>query len=155
VVSFFLFSLPNHSCCRLDVCHTSTHGVALVRIWNAGLKCTARGSLKMQDTKNRHLGTIAQLCRAISSQLTHISTIGKKPVKQQYLLHMSPTSGRDCFVSLGHPSKFQRLSHLCSLPSNRHHPSSGDCPEGKGENYEVCSVHYCVQQLCTVRCTHI
>jgi len=28
-------------------------------------------------TKNRHLGTIAQLCRAISSQLRHISTIGK------------------------------------------------------------------------------
>jgi len=27
--------------------------------------------------KNRHLGTIAQLCRAISSQLRHVSTIGK------------------------------------------------------------------------------
>jgi len=23
--------------------HTLAHGVALVRIWNAGLKCTARG----------------------------------------------------------------------------------------------------------------
>ena len=39
--------------------------------------------------KNRHLGTIAQLCRAISSQLRHVSTIGKKLVKQQYVLHMS------------------------------------------------------------------
>ena len=38
--------------------------------------------------KNRHLGTIAQLCQAISSQLRHVSTIGKKLVKQQYLLHM-------------------------------------------------------------------
>jgi len=38
--------------------------------------------------KNRHLGAIAQLRRAISSQLRHISTIGKKLVKQQYL-HMS------------------------------------------------------------------
>jgi len=28
--------------------------------------------------KNRHLGTIAQLCRAISSHLRHILTIGKK-----------------------------------------------------------------------------
>jgi len=27
--------------------------------------------------KNRHLGTIAQICRAISSQLRHVSTIGK------------------------------------------------------------------------------
>ena len=32
----------------------------------------------MQNAKNRHLSTIAQLCWAISSQLRHISTIGKK-----------------------------------------------------------------------------
>ena len=31
------------------------------------------------------------------------------------------------------------------LPSNRHHRSSGDCLEGKRENYQVCSVQYCVQ----------
>ena len=41
-----------------------------------------------------------------------------------------------------------------SLPSNRHHRSNGDCLEGKGWNYQVCSVQYCVQQFCTVRCTH-
>ena len=41
------------------------------------------------DAKNRHLGTIAQLCRAISSQLRHVSTIGKKLVKQLYVVHMS------------------------------------------------------------------
>ena len=35
------------------------------------------------------MGTIAQLCWAISSQLRHVSTIGKKLVKQQYVLHMS------------------------------------------------------------------
>jgi len=28
--------------------------------------------------KNRHLGTIAQFCRAVSSQLRHVLTIGKK-----------------------------------------------------------------------------
>jgi len=38
--------------------------------------------------KNRHLGTIAQLCRAISSQLRHLSTIGKQLVKHQYVLHV-------------------------------------------------------------------
>jgi len=32
VVSSFFFSLPNLSGRRLDICHTSTHGVALVRI---------------------------------------------------------------------------------------------------------------------------
>jgi len=40
------------------------------------------------------------------------------------------------------------------LPSNRHR-RCGDRLEGKGENYQVCSVQYCAQQLCTVRCTHI
>jgi len=41
------------------------------------------------------------------------------------------------------------------FPSNRHHRSNGDCLEGKRENYQVCSVQYHVQQLCTVQCTHI
>jgi len=43
----------------------------------------------MQDAKNCRLGTITQLCQAIFSQLRHVSTIRKKLVKQQYLLHMS------------------------------------------------------------------
>jgi len=111
------FSSPNISRCELDVCHTSTHGVALVRIYDAGLKPVARGSLKTQDAKNRHLGTIAQLCWAISSQLRHVSTIGKKLV-----LHMSPqygdlwpTNGWDWSGSLRHPCKFQRVSRLGSI----------------------------------------
>jgi len=80
---FFFISSPNLSRRKLDVCHTSTHGVALARISDAGLKPAARGSLQTQDAKSRqksHVGTIAQLCRAISSQLTHVSTIGKKIV---------------------------------------------------------------------------
>ena len=48
---FFFFSSPNLSDRRLDVYHTLTHGVALVRIYNAGLKDAARGSLQMQDPK--------------------------------------------------------------------------------------------------------
>jgi len=43
--------------------------------------------------KNRHLGTVPQICRAISSQLRHVSTIGKKLVKQQYLLDMCTQYG--------------------------------------------------------------
>ena len=45
------FSSPNLSSRRLDVYHTSTHGVALVRIQNTGLKCAARGSREIQDAK--------------------------------------------------------------------------------------------------------
>jgi len=57
---------------------------------------------RKKSSKNRHLGTIAQLCRVISLQVRHVSTFGKKLVKQQYLLHMflqygelQPTSGWD------------------------------------------------------------
>jgi len=70
----------------------------------------AENTGRKKVTKNRHLGTIAQLCWA-SSQLRHVSTIGKKLVKQQYVLQMSPqygdlrpTSGWARFTSLGHPS---------------------------------------------------
>ena len=47
----FFISSPNLNRRRLDVCHTSTHGVALVRISDAGLKPAACGSLKTQDAK--------------------------------------------------------------------------------------------------------
>ena len=87
----------------------------------------------MQDPKSRHLGTIALLCRAISLQIRHISTIGKKLVKQQYLPHKCsqygefwPTSGSDLLASLGHPCKFQRVSCLGSV--YEWHSSSGRQP---------------------------
>jgi len=49
---FFFFSSPNLSRRRLNVCHTySTHGVALGRISDAGLKHAARGSVKIQNAK--------------------------------------------------------------------------------------------------------
>ena len=48
---FLFFSSPNLSGRRFDVYHTLAHGVALVRIQNAGLKCAARGSLQIQDAK--------------------------------------------------------------------------------------------------------
>jgi len=74
--------------------------------------CTrfAENAGRKKSPKNRHLRTVEQLCQAISSQLRHVSTIGKKLFKQQYLLQMSPqygelrpTSGWDRFTSLGHP----------------------------------------------------
>jgi len=39
----------------LDVYHTSTHRVSLVRIHDTGLKRAVRFSLKIQDAKNRQL----------------------------------------------------------------------------------------------------
>jgi len=53
--------------------------------------CTrlTENSGRKKSPKNCHLGTLAQFCQAISSQLGHVLTIGKKLVKQQYLLHVS------------------------------------------------------------------
>jgi len=56
--------------------------------------CTrlAENTGRKNRQKNQHLGTITQLCRAVTAvsfQSRHVSTIGKKLVKQQYLLHMS------------------------------------------------------------------
>jgi len=45
--------------------------------------------------------------------------------------------------------------YLLPLLSNRHHRRNDDFLEGKRENYRVCSVHYYVQQFCTLQCTHI
>jgi len=86
-----------------------------------------------KSPKIHHLGTIAEFCRAMSSQLRHILTIGRKLVKQQCLPHMSsqcgefrPTSGWDMLARLGHPSKFQRVSCLGSITAR--HSSSGRQP---------------------------
>jgi len=68
------------------------------------------------------MGTIAELCRAISSQLTHVSTIGKKLVKQQYVLHMSaqygelrPTNGKIRSGLWGTPANFHGFRVLGAL----------------------------------------
>ena len=57
-----------------------------------------------------------------------------KQAKQQYLVHMSsqygelrPTNGWDRLASLGHPSKFERVSRLGSVTAR--HSSSGRQPK--------------------------
>ena len=94
--------------------------------------CTrlAKNTGRKKSPKIRHLDTITQLCPAMSSQLRNVSRMGKKLVKQQKLPHMSsqygelrPTNGLDLLSSLGHPSKFQRVSRLGSVTAR--HSSSG------------------------------
>jgi len=56
-----------------------------MQVWN--VLHAVRWKYRTQKVaKNRHLCTIAQLCRAITSQLRHVSTIGKKLVKQANLV---------------------------------------------------------------------
>jgi len=155
-----------------DVYHTSTHDVALVRIYNACLKCAARGSLEIQDAKNRHLRTIAQLCRAISLQLRHISTIGKKLLNSNIsltcphnMVNFGALTAEICSGVWGTPANFNGfrilallLQRCCSLEANQtlHNvwPSprlvhfvyifGGSCPLA-----EVCQVQnsLCIQVL--------
>jgi len=65
------------------------------------------------------MGTVPQLCRAISSQLRHVSTIGKKLVKQQHLLHIMVNFGPQAaeIVSLvwGTPANFNGFHVLAVL----------------------------------------
>jgi len=72
-----------------------------MQVWNCCAQVTGNTGSKRLP-KNRHRGTIAQLCRAISSQVRHVSTVEKKLVKQQCLPYMSsqydelrPSSGWD------------------------------------------------------------
>jgi len=82
----------------------------------------AENTGRKKVAKNRHLGATAQLCRAISSQLRHISTIGKKIVKQQYLLHMphnmvnfGPLAAEIGLVVCGTPANFNEFRALAAL----------------------------------------
>jgi len=142
LLSSIFFSSPNLSRGRLDVYHTSTHGVALVRIYNAGLKCAARGSLEMPDPKNRHLGTFAQLCWAISLQLRHVSTIKKKLLSSNIsstcphnMVNFGPLTAEISSGVSGHPGKFQQVSHLGSVTawhsSSRHQPNLAALNRGR------------------------
>jgi len=80
---------------------------------NTGLK---------KSPKIHYLGTIAQLCRAISSQPRHVSTIGKKRVKQQYVPNMSlqcgelgPQAAEMGSLIWGTPANFNGFHVLASL----------------------------------------
>jgi len=94
----FFFSSPNLSGHRLESipyfdtwCGPSANLECMSETCSTRLAANA-GNKKI--AKNRQLGTIPQLCRPISSQLRHVSTVGKKNfVKQQYFLYMSSQYG--------------------------------------------------------------
>jgi len=120
--SIFFFSSPNLSGRMLDVGCLGT--------WcdpSANLECRSEmcGSLQIRDAKKSPkiaIGTIAQLCRAISPQLRHVSTIGKKFVKQQYLLYVAhnmvnfgPLAVEIVSLVWGTPANFNRFRVLAAL----------------------------------------
>jgi len=78
---------------------------------------------RKNDAKNRHLRTIAQICGATSSQLRHVSTIGKKRVKQhylphiclQYMVHFGPQATEIVSLVWGTPANFNGFCVLAAL----------------------------------------
>ena len=122
---FFFFSSPILSRRTLDVYHASTHSVALVRIYDAGLKHVARCSQKIQDAKKmpkiRHLSIIARLCRAISWQLKHIDSPKKllnsniSPTCPHNMVNFGPLEAEIGSVVWGTPANFNWFRILASL----------------------------------------
>ena len=119
---FFFFQPPQigclpyfHTCCGLSVnlrCRSETCCTRLA-------ESTGR---KNNVAKNRHLGTIAQLCRAISSQLRHVSTIGKKNLLSSnifsrcpHMANFGPLTAEIDPVVWGTPANFNGFRVLESL----------------------------------------
>ena len=83
-IFFFFLSAPILSRQKLDVYHLHYGHTWCGR--SANLECKsemccmrlAENTERKKSPKIRHLGTIAQLCQAISSQLTHYRQSGKK-----------------------------------------------------------------------------
>jgi len=72
--------------------------------------------------KNCHLGTIAQLCRAISLQLRHVSTIGKKNLLSSNIstcphsmVNFGPLAAEIDPVVWGTPANFNGFRVLATL----------------------------------------
>ena len=128
VVFFFFFSSRNFSRRRLDVYHTSTHGVALMQIWDAGLKRAVCGWVKIEyryakkSPKIRHLRTVEQLRRAISSQLRYISTIEKNLLSSNIsstcphnMVNFGPLAADIVSLVWGTPVNFNGFGVLAAL----------------------------------------
>jgi len=72
--------------------------------------------------KNRHLRTIAQLCRAISSQLRHVSTIGKNILSSNIsstcpynIVNFGPLAAEILSLVWGTPANFNGFRVLAAL----------------------------------------
>jgi len=77
--------------------------------------------------KNRHPGTIAQFCRAISSQLRHVSTIGKNELSSNIsstcphnvvnhnMVNFGPLAAEIVSLAWGTPANFNGYGLLAAL----------------------------------------
>ena len=91
-----------------------------LRAWQSFCTTSFFGGKK--SPKIYHLGTIAQLCRAISSQLRHVSTMGKKPVNSNIsptcphsMVKFGPLVAKIGMLVSGTPATFSGFRFLAAL----------------------------------------
>ena len=84
--------------------------------------CCMRLAEKYRTQKNRHFGTIAQLSRAISSELRHISTIGKTRLNSNTsstchdnMVNFGLITAEICWRVWGTPANFNGFRVLAAL----------------------------------------
>jgi len=117
LLSFFFF--PHLiSAAALDVYHTSTHGVTLE--WRSEMCCARLDG--NTGRKNRNSGTIAQICRAIYSELRHVSTIGKNLLNSNTsstcsdnMANFGLLTAENCWRVWGTPANFNGFRVLAAL----------------------------------------
>jgi len=75
--------------------------------------------------KNRHLSTIPQLCGAMSSQLRHVSTIGKNllnsnisPTSPYNMVNFGPLAAEIVSLVWGNPANFNGFHVLAAFVSD-------------------------------------
>jgi len=85
-------------------------------------ECAARSSLKIQNAKNRHLGTIAQLRRTISKvcidnlkkDLLNINTSSTRPHRPN-MVNFGQITAENCWRVWGTPANFNGFRVLAAL----------------------------------------
>ena len=104
------------SCCKFLECKSEMCCTRLAG--NTGHK---------NDAKNRHLRTIAQLCRAVCLQLRHVSTIWKNMLNRNIssifphsMLNFGPLTAEICWRVWGTPTNFNWFRVLASLLQRCH-----------------------------------
>jgi len=94
----------------------------------------AENRRRKTDAKYLHLCTIARLCRAVSSQLRHISTIGKNllncniPTCPYNMANFSLLAAEICWRVRGTPANFNGFRVLAALLHGTRLSSSGRQP---------------------------
>ena len=75
-----------------------------------------------ENAKNAHLGTIVQLCRTISSQLKHVSTVEKdllnsntSSTRSDNTVKFGPLAAEICWRVWGSPVNFNGFRVLAAL----------------------------------------